>query len=86
MGRDYIFWGDEEACIYEQKNLDTKSTKICIASIKCRSGEIGRRSGLKILRVLARAGSSPAFGTIFFLTNGGRIILFVIAIYLANSV
>ena len=30
---------------------------------KCRSGEIGRRSGLKIHRALARAGSIPAFGT-----------------------
>lgn len=29
----------------------------------CRSGEIGRRSGLKIHRALARAGSIPAFGT-----------------------
>ena len=30
---------------------------------ECRSGEIGRRSGLKIHRALARAGSIPAFGT-----------------------
>ena len=32
-----------------------------------RSGEIGRRSGLKIHRVQAHAGSSPAFGTILLL-------------------
>ncbi len=35
-----------------------------VASILlCRSGEIGRHKGLKIPRVQARAGSSPASGT-----------------------
>ena len=40
---------------------------------KCRSGEIGRRSGFKILRVNARAGSSPAFGTIIIINLLGEI-------------
>ena len=35
----------------------------------CRSGEIGRRSGLKIHRALAHAGSIPAFGTIIIKEN-----------------
>ena len=32
----------------------------------CRSGETGRRSGLKIHRAIAHAGSIPAFGTKVF--------------------
>ena len=37
-----------------------------------RSGEIGRRSGLKIHRVKAHAGSSPAFGTMFLCHSEGN--------------
>jgi hypothetical protein len=46
------------------KKALTLETPIFLIRCKCRSGEIGRRSGLKILRAIAHAGSSPAFGTI----------------------
>ena len=43
--------------------LDSEAALEKDAKTACRSGEIGRRSGLKIHRALARAGSIPAFGT-----------------------
>ena len=45
------------------------ASNLNIFSLKsCRSGGIGRRTGLKILRrVYLRAGSSPASGTTYFL-------------------
>ena len=54
-----------------QKRLDTKNLSF-FYTLRCRSGEIGIRSGFKILRAIARAGSIPAFGTIFI----GRLFLY----------
>lgn len=53
------------------QNLDPRFESGCrlqisakkLKNIGCRDGGIGRRKGLKILRVFTRAGSSPALGT-----------------------
>jgi hypothetical protein len=46
--------------------LTLRSLTTKITTLLCRSGEIGRRSGLKIHRGQLRAGSIPASGTIHF--------------------
>jgi hypothetical protein len=48
-----------------------------IISMRCRSGEIGRRTGLKIQRPRGHAGSSPASGTIR--KTGGNACFFRLA-------
>ena len=50
-----IFANFINGMIYFVSNLETQS--------KCRSGEIGRRTGFKILRGQPRVGSIPTSGT-----------------------
>ena len=54
-----------------------------IVNLKCRSGEIGRRTGFKILRGQPRVGSIPTSGTIRYSLSDKHLASFT---YLSSNI